>query len=78
MPLMMSEETKDGSPEVKQKGKRTASFGLTGMTCATCAHDCGACPSVCGDGACSGAETCLSCAADCGACPPFCGDGVCG
>ena len=35
---MMSEETKEESPMIKQKGKRTASFGLTGMTCATCAQ----------------------------------------
>ena len=38
MPLRMSEETTEESQAVTKKGKRTASFGLTGMTCATCAQ----------------------------------------
>jgi hypothetical protein len=36
--------------------------------CASCAADCGACPS-CGDGSCNGTESCTSCATDCGVCP---------
>ncbi len=34
----MSENDTDGAEPVPQKGKRTASFGLTGMTCASCAQ----------------------------------------
>jgi Cu+-exporting ATPase len=34
----MSENDNEASPSVPKKGKRTASFGLTGMTCATCAQ----------------------------------------
>jgi Cu+-exporting ATPase len=36
--LTMSEENDQEPSSVLQKGKRTASFGLTGMTCATCAQ----------------------------------------
>jgi P-type Cu+ transporter len=32
----MSEEKDESAPSAPEKGKRTASFGLTGMTCATC------------------------------------------
>ena len=38
MVLTMNEEKTEDSPSIKTKGKRTASFGLTGMTCATCAQ----------------------------------------
>jgi hypothetical protein len=48
-----------------------------GETCATCAPDCGACPS-CGDHTCtaSAGEDCFTCPGDCGDCPS-CGDGRC-
>ncbi|MDH3727357.1 MAG: solute carrier organic anion transporter, partial [Myxococcales bacterium] len=46
-------------------------------TCASCASDCGACPTGCGDAVCTAEETCASCATDCGACPIGCGDEVC-
>ncbi len=34
----MSDEENGAAPSVPEKGKKTASFGLTGMTCATCAQ----------------------------------------
>jgi Cu+-exporting ATPase len=34
----MSEDNHEDKSSVPEKGKRTASFGLTGMTCATCAQ----------------------------------------
>ncbi len=41
-------------------------------TCTNCSDDCGACPPVCGDGACNGTETCASCEMDCGLCGTDC------
>jgi P-type Cu+ transporter len=38
MVLTMSEEKDEDKSPAPEKGKRTASFGLTGMTCATCAQ----------------------------------------
>jgi P-type Cu+ transporter len=38
MVLTMSEEKDQDRSSTPEKGKRTASFGLTGMTCATCAQ----------------------------------------
>ncbi len=38
MVLTMSEEIDDDRSPARERGKRTASFGLTGMTCATCAQ----------------------------------------
>ena len=46
-------------------------------TCASCATDCGACPTGCGDEVCAAEESCASCPSDCGACPMGCGDEVC-
>ncbi len=34
----MSDKENGATPSVPEKGKKTASFGLTGMTCATCAQ----------------------------------------
>ena len=34
----MSDEENGAAPSIPEKGKRTASFGLTGMTCASCAQ----------------------------------------
>ena len=38
MLLMMSDEKSSEPSDASSKGKRTASFGLTGMTCASCAQ----------------------------------------
>ena len=50
---------------------------MSGESCSNCGQDCGACPSICGDGACNSNESCSTCSADCGACREPCGNNVC-